>query len=653
MSMRTIARSSSNRNSASALASSVLPTPVGPRKRNEPVGRFSSAMPERARRTASDTARTASACPTTRLPSSSSMRRSLAVSPFEHAARGDAGPRRDDVGDVVRADLLLEHHVGVGGLRGHGELLLQLGDAAVDQLGRLGEVAVALRALRLALELLQLLLELAGGLDGAALVLPARGERGQLLALLGELGAQGGQPVDGGGVGLLRQRHLLDLQPTDGALHRVDLHRPRVDLHAEPGGGLVDQVDGLVGQEPRGDVAVGERGGGDERGVGDPHAVVHLVALLEPAQDADGVLHRRLADEHLLEPPLQGGVLLDALAVLVERGGADQAQLAAGQHRLDHVARVHRALGVARADDRVQLVDERDDLARGVGDLLEDGLEPLLELAAVLRPGHHRAEVERDHALAAQRLRHVTLDDPLGEPLDDGGLADAGLADQHRVVLGAPGQHLHDAADLGVAADHRVELALARALGEVDAVLLQGLVGALGIGAGDPAGAAHLGEGLAQRIGGGAVAAQQLGDRATRLGQPDEQVLGGDVLVAHLRGELLGSADCGECLAGELRRAHRGARRRGQPVRQLRQLTAHRRGIGADRGQQRRGDAVALGQQRTEQVGRADIGVARQRRGLDGRGDRLLRLGSGVEGVHPSRPPAESLGCHQIQRQKS
>ena len=38
MSMRTIAFSSSNRNSASARASSVLPTPVGPRKMNEPIG---------------------------------------------------------------------------------------------------------------------------------------------------------------------------------------------------------------------------------------------------------------------------------------------------------------------------------------------------------------------------------------------------------------------------------------------------------------------------------------------------------------------------------------------------------------------------------------------------------------------------------------
>src|SRR5437763_10880715 len=46
--------SSSNRNSASALVSSVLPTPVGPRNRNEPIGRLGSCRPARARRTALD-----------------------------------------------------------------------------------------------------------------------------------------------------------------------------------------------------------------------------------------------------------------------------------------------------------------------------------------------------------------------------------------------------------------------------------------------------------------------------------------------------------------------------------------------------------------------------------------------------------------------
>ena len=81
MSMRTIARSSSKRKSARALASSVLPVPVGPRKRNEPVGRWGSEMPARERRTASLTALTADRWPISRSPITSSIRSSLAVSP--------------------------------------------------------------------------------------------------------------------------------------------------------------------------------------------------------------------------------------------------------------------------------------------------------------------------------------------------------------------------------------------------------------------------------------------------------------------------------------------------------------------------------------------------------------------------------------------
>ena len=66
--------------------------------------------------------------------------------------------------------------------------------------------------------------------------------------------------------------------------------------------------------------------------------------------------------------------------------------------------------------------------------------------------------------LSLQVLRHVAGDDLLRQALDDRRLADAGLADDHRVVLGAPVEDLHHALDLVVAADHRVELALARRL---------------------------------------------------------------------------------------------------------------------------------------------------------------------------------------------
>ena len=102
--------------------------------------------------------------------------------------------------------------------------------------------------------------------------------------------------------------------------------------------------------------------------------------------------------------------------------------------------------------------------------------------------------------LVLQALGHVAADDALGEALDDGGLADAGLADQDRVVLGAAREHLDDAADLLVAADDRIELALARELGEVAAVLLERLVGGLGIRRRDALVAAHLLQGLHELV---------------------------------------------------------------------------------------------------------------------------------------------------------
>jgi len=184
--------------------------------------------------------------------------------------------------------------------------------------------------------------------------LPLGAERVRLGLDVRQLLLQPLQPVAGRGVLLLLQRLTLDLQMHLPPRGLVQLGGQGVDLGAELGRGLIHQVNRLVGQEAVGDVAVGQHRGGDERRVLDADAVVHLVALAQAAQDRDGVLHRRLVHEHRLEAALQGRVLLDVLAVLVERGGADAVQFAAGEHRLEQVARVHRPLGLARADDGVQ-----------------------------------------------------------------------------------------------------------------------------------------------------------------------------------------------------------------------------------------------------------------------------------------------------------
>src|SRR3984893_15418611 len=165
MSMRIIARSSSNRNSASALVSSVLPTPVGPRNRNEPIGRFGSCSPARAPRTACE----------------------RAALTLEHLLDRPPGPARHDRRDVLGGDRLLAHDAAP--LLGFGlfGLLLEVRDDAIGELAGAGPVAPTLHLLELDAGLIELLFQLlrVGGL--LFLGLPLRGQLGRLLLEVAEL----------------------------------------------------------------------------------------------------------------------------------------------------------------------------------------------------------------------------------------------------------------------------------------------------------------------------------------------------------------------------------------------------------------------------------------------------------------------------------
>ena len=106
-------------------------------------------------------------------------------------------------------------------------------------------------------------------------------------------------------------------------------------------------------------------------------------------------------------------------------------------------------------------------------DLVDDPAQPLFEVPAVACAGDDPGELELDDPLAGQRLRDFLVDDALGDALHDGGLADAGLADQYRIVLAAPGQHLDGLLDLIVPADDRVHPPFPGHRGQVAAELVQ------------------------------------------------------------------------------------------------------------------------------------------------------------------------------------
>src|SRR6266849_8724772 len=333
---------------------------------------------------------------------------------------------------------------------------------------------------------------------------------------------------------------------------------------------------------------------------------------------SDRVLDRRLADHDRLETPLKRRVLLDVLAIFVERGRTDGTQLAARKHRLQEIGRVDGAFRGAGADQRVQLVDEQDDPAVGGFDLFEHRLQAVFELAAVLGAGDEGPQVEGDDALALQSLRHIAGGDPLGQPFGDCSLSDSRFTNEDGVVLGAAREHLDDAPDLLVAADHRVELAFSGKLGQVTAVLLERLVFGLGVLISDTQAASDLAQRSQERV---VLRARVCQDFA--VGEGEQQVLGRDILVLETLGLLLG------LVKGLLeRRAQVGlaAADFGQPldVRDQRRL----KGLDGDARplQKRAADALLLADEGQEEVLRLDCLLAESACQLRGLLKSLLRL---------------------------
>jgi hypothetical protein len=140
------------------------------------------------------------------------------------------------------------------------------------------------------------------------------------------------------------------------------------------------------------------------------------------------------------------------------------------KRRLEQVGGVHRpARRRAGADHGVDLVDEEDGV-RARFKRLDHLLHALFEIAAIARAGQQRAHIQRiDHGVG-EHFGHVALDDLARQAFSDGGLADARIAHQQRVVLAAAAQHLDASLHLVGAADQRIDPAFARFGVKIDAI---------------------------------------------------------------------------------------------------------------------------------------------------------------------------------------
>ena len=196
----------------------------------------------------------------------------------------------------------------------------------------------------------------------------------------------------------------------------------------------------------------------------------------------------------------------------------------------------------------MDLVDEQDDVTARTN-LFQDLLQTFFEVAAITTASDEGTKVECVQLLVGEGFGNVVADDALSKTLDDGGLTDTWFADQYRIVLGTARKNLHDAFHFALTTDDRVELLVARKLGEVATELVEDLATTLF------GGSVLCPDGFAFAFASGSfVATQQLYDllaNAREIGaefdenlgcnaftftnETQEDVFGADVVVAQLQ----------------------------------------------------------------------------------------------------------------------
>jgi hypothetical protein len=164
--------------------------------------------------------------------------------------------------------------------------------------------------------------------------------------------------------------------------------------------------------------------------------VVRFVFVAQALQDLDGVSNFWLFNFDRLKATLECCIFFEVLAKLIECCCTDCLQFTARKHWLKNRCCIDRAFCCTRANKRVNLVNEQDDVATSF-DFFEHFLQTLFEVSAITTTCNKCTEVKCVELLAGESLWHVVANDLLCKTFNDCSFTNTWLADENRIVFGA------------------------------------------------------------------------------------------------------------------------------------------------------------------------------------------------------------------------
>ena len=332
----------------------------------------------------------------------------------------------------------------------------------------------------------------------------------------------------------LFKSRLLDLHLHDLAAHFIQLCGHGIQLCLDQGTGLIYQVDSLIRQEPVRNITVRQGSCSHQSAVGNLYSMEDLVAFLQSTENGNGIFYCRLIHHNRLEPTFQSSIFFNIFPVLIQSSGANTVELSSCQHRFQHISCIHSSIGLPCPYDQMQLINEQDNLSFAFLYFFQNGFQPFLKLASVFGPCYQGTHIQCKNLLIFQTVRHISLNDPLGQSLNGCCLTYSRFTDEHRVILGLPGQDTDHIPDLAVTADHRIQLLLSGLFHQILPVFIQSIIGYLRIIRSHPLISSHSAQGLKKSFLGDPIFLPDFFHRRTWvIQQSKEQMLYGNIFISH------------------------------------------------------------------------------------------------------------------------
>ena len=386
---------------------------------------------------------------------------------FQHPLHRDAGPLGNNLGNVFRSNRLRDNRILYRclTLSQFIDPLLSLGHLTVSDFRYPAIVACTLGIMSLDLIVLDLL---ALGLQVGKYTLLLIPSLAKFVALRNQFAEFIHYPVGLERCAFTLYRLALDLKLPYPAVELRNRLRYRIHLQTELGRSLIHEVDGLVGKKSARDISVRQLHRSYQGIILDTHLMMILIPLLEATHYRNGSRRGRLIHCNHLETALQSLVRLEILLILVQGSRADSPEFSTRERRLKDIGRIHRARRPSSTHQRMDFINEQDDLSVTVHNLLHYTFEPFLEFALIFRTCDERTKVERIYLTVLQILRNISVNNLLSDTLRYSRLSDTWFSHQNRIILCSPAKDLQYSSYLLVPADNRIELSLRCPLIKID-----------------------------------------------------------------------------------------------------------------------------------------------------------------------------------------